>query len=240
MNTHNKQHHQQTNMQQPLACNICKKTFLKASSLNTHMITHTAKLYCYACNINFDDDAITYSQHMQVTHNVAMTKDLISRAKANLQRSESNNQQQLLMQQRQQQEELLKQKHEEYLKQMKVEEESEESDGEEEEGSENNGTIQEGVNEATLGQPQQQQQRVHEVFQVQSSSVTNGQIPKLKITIKKEPVAQEEEVAAHKEREQPTDGNLSDSSSSSSSSSSSGSSSSSSSSSSTTSNDNKN
>lgn len=183
MNIHNKQFNQHPNSNgSPFMCSVCNKTFLKASSLNTHMISHTAKLYCYACNINFDDDAVTYSQHMQVTHNVIMTKDLISRAKANLQRSES-------------------------MHQASVE----------------------NVNGDETEQP-----RLMEVFQVQSSSSTNGQIPKLKITIKKEPVVK-------KEKEIHLDGHLSDSSSSSSSSSNSSSSSSSSgSSSSSTSNDEKN
>lgn len=193
MNVHNKhqynqqQQHSNNNNGNPLMCNICNKTFLKASSLNTHMISHTAKLYCYACNINFDDDAVTYSQHMQVTHNVIMTKDLISRAKANLQRSESMNQQ-----------------HQTLASIVKVDEE-----------------------EMT------EQPRLMEVFQVQSSTATNGQIPKLKITIKKEPMVKQE---VHEE------GNESDSSSSSSSSSNSSSSSSSSgsSSSSASNNDEKN
>lgn len=188
MNIHNKhQYNQQpppqqsNNNENPFMCNICNKTFLKASSLNTHMITHTAKLYCYACNINFKDDALTYSQHMQVTHNVVMTKDLMSSAKANLQRSESINQQQ-----------------------------SNES-GEEKINSD-------------------EQPRLKEVFQVESSSVQNGQIPKLKITIKKEPMIKQE----------PVDGNESDSSTSSSSSSNSSSSSSSSSGSSSSSTSNNN
>jgi hypothetical protein len=118
---------------------------------------------------------------MQVTHNVIMTKDLISRAKANLQRSESMHQ-----------------------------------------------ASAEKVNGDETEQP-----RLMEVFQVQSSSSTNGQIPKLKITIKKEPVVK-------KEKEVHLDGHLSDSSSSSSSSSNSSSSSSSGSSSSSTSNNNSN
>lgn len=195
MNIHNKQQYYQQQQQNhqsssPLMCNICNKTFLKASSLNTHMISHTAKLYCYACNINFDDDAVTYSQHMQVTHNVIMTKDLISRAKANLQRSESMN------------------------KQRQASTEEEDTNGNE-------------ISTELTEQP-----RLMEVFQVQSSSVTNGQIPKLKITIKKEPMVP---------NEQQEEGNESDSSSSSSSSSNSSSSSSSSgSSSSSTSNNNSN
>ena len=213
MNVHNKHqkypmNHQQQQQQQHtnnnLTCNICKKTFLKASSLNTHMITHTAKLYCYACNINFDDDAVMYSQHMQLIHNVTMTKDLISRAKANLQKSESLNQQQQL-QQRLQIELHKKEQHnddEHHQREQQTEEEVE------------------------------QQPRLKEVFQVQSSSVENGQIPKLKITIKKEPMMIKQEPKE--------DGNQSDSSSSSASSSSSNSSSSSSgSSSSSTSNNSK-
>lgn len=150
MNIHNKQQYNQQHTSNtngsPFMCSICNKSFLKASSLNTHMISHTAKLYCYACNINFDDDAVTYSQHMQVTHNVIMTKDLISRAKANLQRSESMNQQQ---------------------NQVSIEK----VNGDEKTDKE-------------------EQPRLMEVFQVQSSSATNGQIPKLKITIKKEPMVQ--------------------------------------------------
>lgn len=160
------------------------------------MISHTAKLYCYACNINFDDDAITYSQHMQITHNVTMTKDLISRAKANLQKSES---QQL---QQQQMNDIRKSKDEIQAPFQDMEEND---------------------------LQQSHQQKVMEVFKVQSSSVSNGQIPKLKITIKKEPIHEGSE----------KDGNESDSSSSSSNSSdSTSSSSSSSSSSSATSNSN--
>lgn len=192
MNIHNKQQfnqHSNNNNGSPLVCNICNKTFLKASSLNTHMISHTAKLYCYACNINFDDDAMTYSQHMQLTHNVIMTNDLISRAKANLQRSEIMNQQQ--------------------QGSMEVDK----------------------INGDALTKEEIDQPRLKEVFQVQSSSATNGQIPKLKITIKKEPMIKQEK----------EDGHESDSSSSSSSSSNSSSSSSSSgSSSSSTSNNNSN
>lgn len=206
MNVHNKHqkypthHHQQQQQQQisnnQLACNICKKTFLKASSLNTHMITHTAKLYCYACSINFDDDAIMYSQHMQLMHNVTMTKDLISRAKANLQKSESLNQQQL--QQRLQMVQMELQKNEQHNNDDEHRKEHEE-------------------------EIEEQQPRLKEIFQVQSSSVENGQIPKLKITIKKEPMMMIKQ-------EPKEDGNQSDSSSSSSSSSNSNSSNSSSSS----------
>ncbi|XP_070506472.1 zinc finger protein 260-like [Chironomus tepperi] len=197
MNIHTKQQSNQQINSQPYMCNICKRTFLKASSLNTHMITHTAKLYCYACNINFDDDAITYSQHMQITHNVTMTKDLISRAKANLQKSESQQLQQQQMNE---------------MRKMNDDVEQQYQDMDE-----------------NQSQPSQQQQKLMEVFKVQSSSVSNGQIPKLKITIKKEPV-NEGSVK---------DGNESDSSSSSSNSSdSTSSSSSSSSSSSATSNSN--
>lgn len=148
------------------------------------MITHTAKLFCYACTLNFDDDAIAYSHHMQTIHHVTMTKDLISRAKANLQKSESQHLQQLM-----------NKSHEDLSQEYEINE----SD-----------------------QNQQMHQKLMEVFKVQSSSVSNGSIPKLKITIKKEPV-------------QEKDGNESDSSSSSSSSDSSNSSSSSDSSSSTTS-----
>lgn len=176
MNIHNKQQfYQQSSQNQPpqvpLMCKICNKTFQKASSLNTHMISHTAKLYCYACNINFDEDALTYSQHMQVTHNVIMTKDLISRAKANLQRSASINQ----------------------ANEIEIEK----------------------INGDDERKEEEEPKKLMEVFQVQSSSVANGQIPKLKITIKKEPMMEQE-------------GHESDSSSSSSSSSASSSSSSSS------------
>lgn len=162
------------------------------------MISHTAKLYCYACNINFDDDALTYSQHMQLIHNVTMTKDLVSRAKANLQKSESLNLQQKL-----------------HVEEMQRSYESE-------------------------NQEQQEEiPRLKETFQVQSSAVENGQIPKLKITIKKEPmVAVEAPMTVIKQEPKEDDGgNESDSSSSSSSSNSSSSSSSSGSSSSSSSND---
>jgi uncharacterized membrane protein YgcG len=212
MNVHNKQQQNHSNLYQqstqsqmqqqqqlsftnnnPLTCNICKKSFLKASSLNTHMISHTAKLYCYACNINFDDDALTYSQHMQMIHNVTMTKDLVSRAKANLQKSESLNLQQRLH-----------------------------ADAEMQR------------NEDVENQEQEEIPRLKETFQVQSSSVENGQIPKLKITIKKEPMAT---TVIKQEPKEDNGGNESDSSSSSSSSNSSSSSSSSGSSSSSSSND---
>lgn len=193
MNIHNKHqqqlpsannHHQQqlisnnnnnnNNNGSPFLCNICKKTFHKASSLNTHMITHTSKLYCYACNISFDDDAIMYAQHMQMVHSVAMTKDLISRTKTNLEKNETNMNQQ------------------------------EESDDQ-----------------------QPMNARLMEVFQVQSTSVEKGQIPKLKITIKKEPIIKQEPKDDEGGNESDSSTSSSSSSNSSSSSSSSGSSSSS-------------
>ena len=184
--------------QQPMQCNICKKVFSRASSLNTHMISHTAKLYCYACSINFDDDVQSYSQHMQSKHFVTMTKDCMSRTRINLQQQQSEHPSSRVL-------------NESLASIVKVE-----------------------PNEITSPTQQsekpqvQPQQRIMEVFQVQSTNVPNGQIPKLKITLKKEPIQTNAE----------QDGNESDSSSTSNSSSGSSSSSSSGSSSSSSSDSN--
>jgi hypothetical protein len=187
--------------QQPMQCNICKKVFSRASSLNSHMISHTAKLYCYACNINFDEDVLQYSQHMQSKHLVTMTKDCMSRTRINLQQQQSENvsQHRLLG--------------ESLASIVKVEQPE----------------LPILTEKPPTPPPQHQQQRMMEVFQVQSSNVSNGQIPKLKIFLKKEPI--QEKVAAK-------DGNESDSSTSSNSSNSSSSSSGSSSSSSSSSSSN--
>lgn len=119
----------------PFKCNICNQTFTRAAHLNTHMLTHKErKLYCYACEINFEENYQSYSHHMQTVHFVSMSKDKM--------KGQSKEPQSI----RQQPEASI----------VKVE-------------------------------PEEQPVPVAKVFQVQSSSVANGQIPKLKITLKRDP-----------------------------------------------------
>lgn len=170
MKTHSTLRQSQDHME----CQICKKVFTRAASLNNHMLTHRerSKLYCYACEINFDEDYINYSQHMQTVHFVSMSSDISARMNS-------------LQQQQQHQQNQLE------APVIKVEKEDDYEDDEE---------------------------KPAKVFQVQSTSVANGQIPKLKITLKRETNVQSN-------AQKIDDGNESDSSSSSSSSNSSSSSS---------------
>jgi hypothetical protein len=163
--------------QDHLECQICKKVFTRAASLNNHMLTHRErKLYCYACEINFDEDYINYSQHMQTVHFVSMANDIrMNQTSQNLQNFHHQDQQQTS----------------ENPPLIKVEQEDEEYED---------------------------QTTPTKVFQVQSTSVANGQIPKLKITLKRESNVQSN-------AQKNNDGNESDSSTSSSSSNSSSSSS---------------
>lgn len=210
----------------PFSCTVCEKKFSQSCNLKTHMKTHSIKrppqqpMQCNICNKVFSR-ASSLNSHM-ISHTAKLycyacsinfeddvlsysqhmqSKHFVTMTKDCMSRTRINLQQQQNENQR---------VGESLASIVKVEPPE---------------------LPVMAEDPPAQAPRLMEVFQVQSSNVTNGQIPKLKITIKKEPVMAAAPAAKN-------DDNDSDSSSSSNSSSSSSSSNSSSSSSSSSSDSN--